>query len=114
MMAEKTPPQQQHVHTTTLSEFVVYRLSERDKKVGSVPPATDRGTDVLVLQKGIWKGPCYSEVSSLPPGYCMYIPTPTLSRPLIGTSSCTSSFTQKGANRHWQDIRRLENIIAKK
>jgi hypothetical protein len=95
-------PQQQHVHTTTLSEFVVYRLLERDKKVGFVPPATAQGTDVLLFQKGIWNGPCYWEAYSLPRGYCRYIPTPTSFRPLIGTSIYTSSFTQKGVNRQGQ------------
>ena len=51
-MAEEAPPQQQHVHTTALSEFVVYSFSERDKRVESVPYPTDKGTDVLLL-KGI-------------------------------------------------------------
>jgi hypothetical protein len=48
-MAEETSPQQ-HVHTTALSEFVVYSLSERDRKVGPVPLATARGTDILLFQ----------------------------------------------------------------
>ena len=48
-MAEETSPQQQHVHTTTLSEFMVYSLLERDSKVGPVPPATARGTDVILF-----------------------------------------------------------------
>ncbi len=47
-MAEETSPQQQHVHTTALSEFVVYSFSERDKKVESVLYPTDKGTDVLL------------------------------------------------------------------
>ena len=51
-MAEEASPQQQHVHTTALSEFVVYSLSERDKKVESVPWPTAKGTDVL-LSKGL-------------------------------------------------------------
>jgi hypothetical protein len=63
-MAEEVSPQQQHVHTTTLSELLVYCLAERDKKVGLIPWAMARGTDAL-LSKGIWDGPCYSEVSSL-------------------------------------------------
>ena len=44
--------QKQHVHTTALSELVVYSLSERGKKVESVPWPTAKGTDVL-LSKGI-------------------------------------------------------------
>ena len=102
MMAEEASPQQQHVHTTALSEFVVYSFSERDKKVESVPCPTGKGTDVL-LSKVSWNGPCYWEVCSLHLGYCRYIPTRTLSRPLIGIFNDTSSLTQKGANRHGQD-----------
>ena len=101
-MAEEVSPQQQHVHTTTLSELLVYCLSERDKKVRLIPWATARGTDVL-LSKGIWDGPCYSEVSSLLQGYCRCIPTHTSSRPLIGIFNDASSIIQKGANRHGQD-----------
>jgi hypothetical protein len=44
-MAEEASPQQQHVHTTTLSEMMLYQLLERGKKVGPVPPATARGTE---------------------------------------------------------------------
>jgi hypothetical protein len=44
-MAEEASPQQQHVHTTTLSEMMFYQISERDKKVGPVPLATARGTE---------------------------------------------------------------------
>ena len=51
-MAEEASPQQQHVHTTALSEFVIYSSSESDKKVESVPWSTDKGTYVL-LSKGI-------------------------------------------------------------
>jgi hypothetical protein len=36
-MAEEVSPQQQHVHTTTLSELLVYCFSERARKVGSIP-----------------------------------------------------------------------------
>jgi hypothetical protein len=57
-MAEEASLQQQHVHTTALSEFVVYSSSERDKKVESVPCPTGKGTDVL-LSKVSWNGPCY-------------------------------------------------------
>ena len=57
-MAEEASPQQQHVHTTALSEFVVYSFLERDKKVESVPCPTGKGTDVL-LSKVSWNGPCY-------------------------------------------------------
>ena len=101
-MAEEIPPQQQHVHNTTLSELLVYYLSERNKKVGLIPWAIARGADVL-LSKGIMDGPCYSEVCSLPRGYCRYIPRRTSSRPLIDIFNDTSSFTQQGANRHGQD-----------
>ena len=100
-MAEEVSPQQQHVHTTTLSELLVYCFSERARKVGSIPWAT-AGTDVP-LSKGIMNGPCYSEVCSLHRGCCWYIPTRTSSRPLIGIFNDTSSFTQQGANRHGQD-----------
>ena len=58
---------------------------------------------MYAYHKGIWNGPWYWDISSLLPGYCGYIPTTTLSKPLIGTSSYTSSFTPKGANRHGQD-----------
>ncbi len=58
MMAEKASPQQQHVHTTALSEFVVYIFLERDKKVESVPCPTVKSTDIL-LSKVSWNGPCY-------------------------------------------------------
>ena len=58
VMAEEASPQQQHVHTTALSEFVVYSFSERNKKVESVPYSTGKGTDVL-LSKVSWNGPCY-------------------------------------------------------
>jgi hypothetical protein len=36
-MAEEASPQQQHVHTTTLSEMMFHQILERDKKVGSAP-----------------------------------------------------------------------------
>ena len=79
-----------------------YRPSERDKKVWLILAAAVTSTDVLVPLTCL-DGPCYLQVRSLPLGYRRYIPTPTLSRPLVGTSICTSSFTQKGANRHGQD-----------
>ena len=51
-MAEEASPQQQHVHTAALSEFVIYSSLESNKKVESVPWPTAKGTDVL-LSKGI-------------------------------------------------------------
>ncbi len=51
-MAEEASPQQQHVHTTALSDFVVYSLLEWVKKIESVPLPTPKGTDVLI-SKGI-------------------------------------------------------------
>ena len=54
-MAEEVFPQQQHVHTTALSEMMCYQLLELDKKVGPVPLATakgtESGTDVLLFQR---------------------------------------------------------------
>ena len=69
MIAEETPPWQQHVHTTALSEFVVYSISERDKKVGLVPWATATGSDVLlskdILERTmlLWKYVAYLETT---------------------------------------------------
>jgi hypothetical protein len=69
MITEETPPQQQHLHTTTLSDFVVCRLSERNKKVGLVPWATATGSDVLlskdILERTmlLWKYVAYLETT---------------------------------------------------
>ena len=103
MIAEETPPWQQHVHTTALSEFVVYSISERDKKVGLVPWATATGSDILLSKDILGQTNATMEVYILPRGYCRYIPTHTSTRPLIGIFNDTFSFTPKGANRHGQD-----------